>query len=347
MKKIFKSLISITATLTLLLCIFPVSSQAATNTTVTLNKTNLNIGDTVKATVKVNIKNMYSVNLSLRYDKNSFEYVSGASRAGSGTAKIVESLSGESTISYTVTFKAIKAGTAAFSVIGSVGAQASAGAMATDVSVSCKSVNAKIHSYETTTVKATLTKNGKTEKKCSVCGYVASSSTIKKIDTVKLSYSSYTYNGNVRKPSVTVTDSAGKTVSSKYYTVDYASGRKNVGKYKVTVKFKGNYSGTKTLYFKINPVKTTVSKLTPGKKSIKVYVTKKTSQVTGYQIYCSTSKTFESCTKKYITNYKTTSTTLSGLSTKKTYYVKVRTYKTVDGIKYYSGWSTYKYTKTK
>ena len=111
---------------------------------------------------------------------------------------------------------------------------------------------------------------------------------------------------------------------------------------------KGNYSGTKTLTFKINPVKTTVSKLTAGKKSIKVYVTKKTSQVTGYQIYCSTSKSFSSkVTKKYITSYKTTSTTLSGLSAKKTYYVKVRTYKTVNGTKYYSGWSTYKYTKTK
>ena len=28
-------------------------------------------------------------------------------------------------------------------------------------------------------------------------------------------------------------------------------------------------------------------------------------------------------------------------------YVRVRTYKTVDGTKYYSGWSTYKYVKTK
>jgi len=204
------------------------------------------------------------------------------------------------------------------------------------------------HTYKTTTSKATLTKNGKIEKKCSVCGYVASTSTtIRRIDAVKLSATTYTYNGKTKRPSVTVKDSAGKTISSSNYTVTYASGCKNVGKYKVTVKFKGNYSGTKTLYFKINPVKTTVSKLTPGKKSLKVYITKKTGQVTGYQNQYSTSKTFKSSKTKTISGYKTTSAAIKSLKAKKTYYVRVRTYKTVSGAKYYSGWSAYKYTKTK
>ena len=36
-----------------------------------------------------------------------------------------------------------------------------------------------------------------------------------------------------------------------------------------------------------------------------------------------------------------------GLKAKKTYHVRVRTYKTVSGKKYYSGWSTYKSAKTK
>jgi len=204
------------------------------------------------------------------------------------------------------------------------------------------------HTYKSTLTKATLTKNGKKEYKCTVCGYVASSSyKIYYPKTIKLSATTYTYDGKIKQPSVTVKDSAGKTISSKYYTVTYASGRKNVGKYKVTVTFKGKYSGTKTLYFKINPAKTTVSKLAPGKKSIKVYITKKTSQVTGYQIQYSTSKTFKSYKTKTIKSYKTTSATLKSLSAKKTYYVRVRTYKTVNGTKYYSGWSSYKYTKTK
>ena len=42
-------------------------------------------------------------------------------------------------------------------------------------------------------------------------------------------------------------------MSSDNYTVAYASGRKNVGRYKVTVTFKGNYSGSKSLYFTIVP----------------------------------------------------------------------------------------------
>jgi len=204
------------------------------------------------------------------------------------------------------------------------------------------------HSYKTTVTKATLTKNGKIEKKCSVCGYVASSSsTIRRIYSVKLSYTSYTYNGSIRKPTVTVKDSAGKTISSGNYTVTYASGRKYVGKYKVTVTFKGNYSGTKTLYFTINPAKTTVSSLTAGSKKLTVNIAKKTSQVTGYQIQYSTSKKFSSYKTKTVTSYKTTKATLSSLKAKTTYYVRVRTYKTVNGTKYYSGWSSYKYKKTK
>ena len=163
-----------------------------------------------------------------------------------------------------------------------------------------------------------------------------------------LSTTTYTYNGKVKTPTVTVKNASGtKLTKNTHYTVTYASGRKNVGKYKVTIKMKGNYTGTKTLYLTINPAKTTVSKLTAGKKSIKVAITKKSTQVTGYQIQYSTSKTFKSAKTKTITSYKTTSTTLTKLTAKKTYYVRVRTYKTVNGVKYYSGWSTYKSAKTK
>ena len=204
------------------------------------------------------------------------------------------------------------------------------------------------HSYKTTTTKATLTKNGSIVKKCTVCGKVASNTAIKYAKTFKLSTTTYTYNGKVKTPSITVKDSAGKTLKKNTdYTVTYASGRKNVGAYKVIIKMKGKYSGTKTLTFKINPAKTTVSKLTAGKKSITVAITKKSTQVTGYQIQYSTSKTFSKATTKTISSYKTTKYTLKSLSAKKTYYVRVRTYKTVGKTKYYSGWSTYKYVKTK
>ena len=196
----------------------------------------------------------------------------------------------------------------------------------------CKATRTITHTYKTTTTKATLTKNGRVVKKCTVCGKVASSTAIKYAKTFKLSTTTYTYNGKVKTPSVTVKDSAGKTLKKNTdYTVTYASGRKNVGTYKVTVKMKGNYTGTKTLTFKINPPKTTVSKLTAGKKSITVAITKKSTQVTGYQLQYSTSKKFTSAKTKTIPSYKTIKTTLKSLSAKKTYYVRVRTYKTVKG----------------
>ncbi|MBR3974411.1 MAG: leucine-rich repeat protein, partial [Clostridia bacterium] len=166
--------------------------------------------------------------------------------------------------------------------------------------------------------------------------------------TVKLSATSFTYNGNVKTPTVTVTNSYGtKLTKDTHYTVSYATGRKNVGTYKVTVKMIGNYTGTKTLTFKILPPKTTVASLTAGTKSITVNLTKKTTQVTGYQIQYSTSKDFTNAKTKTLTSYSTVKTTLSGLTANKTYYVRVRTYKTVNDVKYYSGWSAYKYVKTK
>ncbi len=118
----------------------------------------------------------------------------------------------------------------------------------------CGATRTVSHTYKTTTTKATLSKNGSIVKKCSVCGKVASNTAIRYVKTVKLSATSYVYNGKVKTPTITVKDSAGKTLKEGTdYTVTYASGRKNAGTYKVTVKMKGNYSGTKTLTFKILP----------------------------------------------------------------------------------------------
>ena len=165
---------------------------------------------------------------------------------------------------------------------------------------------------------------------------------------VSLSATAYTYNGKAKSPAVTVKNAAGKTLKKNTdYTVTYAAGRKNVGTYKVTVKMKGNYSGQKTLSFKINPPKTTVKKVTAAKKSLKVTLNKKTSQVTGYEVQYSTSKAFKSAKTKVINKAKTTALTIKSLKAKKTYYVRVRTYKTVGGKKYYSAWSAAKSKKTK
>ncbi len=203
------------------------------------------------------------------------------------------------------------------------------------------------HTLGTKTTKATTAKAGKIETYCKACGEVTDTETIKKIGKIKLSATEYTYNGKAKKPSVSVKDSANKTISSKYYTVKYATGRKNVGKYKVVITFKTRYSGTKTLYFTINPPKTKVSKATGAKKALKITVSKQKSQVSGYQIQYSSSSKFKSAKTKTQSGYKNTTVTIKSLKAKKTYYVRVRTYKTVGGKKYYSDWSTVKKCKTK
>ncbi len=205
--------------------------------------------------------------------------------------------------------------------------------------------SAKGHTYKTTTTKATLSTNGSKVTKCTVCGYKKSSSVIYKISSVKLAATTYSYTGKAISPAVTVKNSKGtKLVKGTDYTVSYASGRKNVGKYKVTVTFKGNYSGSKTLYFTVNPAKTTVKKLTPATKALKVSITKKSAQVSGYQIQYSTAKSFSGAKSVKITG---TSKTIKSLKAKKTYYVRVRTYKKVGSKVYYSAWSSAKKAKTK
>ena len=182
---------------------------------------------------------------------------------------------------------------------------------------------------------------------CSICYISNGFYEIPGIDTVNLSKSTYTYDGKVKKPNVIVKDVNGNTIDSENYTVKYASGRKNVGSYKVTVTFKNDYYGSITKTFKINPKGTTLSSLSKAKKAFTVKWKKRTTQVTGYQIQYATNKKFNSAKKVTVTSNKTDSKKITGLKAKKTYYVRIRTYKTVNGTKYYSGWSSYKTVKTK
>lgn len=164
---------------------------------------------------------------------------------------------------------------------------------------------------------------------------------------LKLSATAYTYNGKVRKPSVAV-KAGEKTFSASEFAVKYSGGRKNVGNYSVTVAMKGKYTGKKTVTFRINPKGTAVQKLTKGRKQMKVTWKAQKTQVSGYRIQYSTSSKFKKGTHiKTVKSYKTKSLKVKKLKAKKKYYVRIQTYKTVGGIKYYSGWSKTKSVKTK
>ncbi|MCR5539965.1 MAG: MBG domain-containing protein [Ruminococcus sp.] len=69
--------------------------------------------------------------------------------------------------------------------------------------------------------------------------------------TVTLSATAFTYDGNAKQPTVTVTDGSKKLVSGTDYTVTYSNNTK-IGTATVTVKGKGNYSDSKTVNFTIN-----------------------------------------------------------------------------------------------
>ena len=61
---------------------------------------------------------------------------------------------------------------------------------------------------------------------------------------VTLSATSFTYNGAIQKPTVTVKNAAGtKLTAGTHYTLSFSGGSKYPGTYTVTVTGKGSYSG--------------------------------------------------------------------------------------------------------
>ena len=129
------------------------------------------------------------------------------------------------------------------------------------------------------------------------------------------------------------------------YTVSY-SNNKSIGTATVKITGKGSYTGTITKTFKINPAKQEIQKLTAKSKAFFVDWAQKGS-ATGYEIQYATNSKFTSAKKVTITNNKTDKTTVSKLSGKKKYYVRVRSYTTVKGTKYYGAWSASKSVTTK
>ena len=202
----------------------------------------------------------------------------------------------------------------------------------------------------TVTKKASLTTNGVKTYTCKSCK-ATKTEAIPKVSNIKLSKTAYTYNGKVQRPGVTVKNSKGKALKSTDYKISYPKGMKNVGKYTVKVTLKGNYSGTKSLSYNINPKGTSVSKVKAAKKGFKVTWKKQATQTSGYQVQYGTSSKFKKAKTVTISKNKTTSKSVGKLSAKKKYYVRVRTYKTVKiggkSVKLYSGWSKAKSVTTK
>ena len=199
---------------------------------------------------------------------------------------------------------------------------------------------------------ASIGVKGSKHKECTVCKKVLETAEIPALSrisiskaSVTLSTSTYAYDGKAKKPDVTVKLNGKTLKNGTDYSVTYSNNTK-VGTAKVTITGKGNYAGTITKTFKINPAKQEIQKLTAKSKAFFIDWAQKGS-ATGYEIQYATNSKFTSAKKVTITNNKTDTKTISKLSGKKKYYVRVRSYTTVKGTKYYGAWSASKSVTTK
>ena len=154
------------------------------------------------------------------------------------------------------------------------------------------------------------------------------------------------YTGKALTQAITVKVGSRKLEAGTDYTESYKNNR-SIGTATLTIKGKGNYTGTATAKFKIIPQGTTISSLTAGKKSFTVKWKKQATQTDGYLIQYTTDKDFKKEVKtKTIKKVDTTKATIEGLAGAKTYYVRICTYKLLNGKKYCSTWSKMKSVKT-
>lgn len=141
-----------------------------------------------------------------------------------------------------------------------------------------------------------------------------------------------------------------KTISNKNTLTYTNTNRSSANTY--LYKIRAYKTGSKTLYSDYSDIlKATTKPLTP-KVTVKSTATKKatiswtntSSRNSGYKVYMATSKT-----GKYSLIKTTTAKTFTktGLTKGKTYYFKVRAYKTVDGTNVYGSYSTVQYVKVK
>lgn len=211
------------------------------------------------------------------------------------------------------------------------------------------------HVYtDVVTKRAAFLVDGSIQKVCSICSAVKETAVIYYPKTVQFSEDDYTYNGKVKTPSVKIKDRKGTLLkANRDYKVSYETGRKNPGKYQVTIEFLGKYRSKVNKSFTIRPKGTKLKKLKAKSKGFTATWKKNQKQTDGYQLqYCIGGDFTDDKTKTaQIKKNTTVKKKLSGLKKKKKYYVRIRTYKKVkvDGVSQtlYSDWSNTKTVKTK
>ncbi len=198
------------------------------------------------------------------------------------------------------------------------------------------------HIYEQTiAAKASFEKDGLITYTCTRCNHTYSED-ISKVSSVRLSKSSYTYNGKSQKPSVVLSDRNGNTLNSVSYSIQYPKVAKNIGRYTLIITLSADqYEGRQKVTFDIVPQKIQKVKLQSGKKQIKIKW-KKAKNINGYEIQYALSGGKKTVWKKTSTSKRKNSTVIKKLTKKKKYTIRIRSYKVVKcngkKIRLYSDW---------
>lgn len=140
--------------------------------------------------------------------------------------------------------------------------------------------------------------------------------------------------------------------NSKYVTVDkngkITIAKNFIGVAKITIvapETNHYLSGKKVITITVNPAVNSITKVSNSKGKKMVIKWSKDTRVTGYEIKYTTDINFKKCVNRFTRSASTTSATVSRLAKNKTYYIQIRTYKTINGKKYYSKWSSIKAVK--
>lgn len=210
----------------------------------------------------------------------------------------------------------------------------------------------------TITVKVEATET-KTEATKTITITVAKADEVKEVKTQSIkcttSYTKAYGNKAFSLNAKTTGDGALSYTSSnkKVVTVD-KNGKvyiKGIGTATITIKAAATddyKAATKTVKITVNPKKETISKLTSTKKTQAKVTWKKDTKVSGYQVVYASNKSFtKNVTTVSVKKNSQTSLTIKNLNSKKNVYVKVRSYKIVDGKKVYGEYSTVKTVKVK
>ena len=156
----------------------------------------------------------------------------------------------------------------------------------------------------------------------------------------------YTYSGKKRNATVKIYNGSKKLKVNKDYKLTYKNNVKT-GKATVTIKGIGNFKDSVNKTYYILPKKASIKSVIMNRKNTQATITwKKDTQASGYAIYRATSKNGKYTKIKTIKKKSTTKYVAKNLSKKKTYYFKVRSYKTISGKRVYSQYYSNSKTNT-